>query len=57
MRRSVRRRNHMWRRVFGTELKRLLKTRSVLILMAACSCIGAGSGLFSCILCFLYLSG
>ena len=30
MRRSVRRRNHMWRRVFGTELKRLLKTRSVL---------------------------
>ena len=35
MRRSVRRRNHMWRRVFGAELKRLLKTRSVLILMAA----------------------
>ncbi|WP_455055816.1 hypothetical protein [Merdimonas faecis] len=25
----------MWRRVFGAELKRLLKTRSVLILMAA----------------------
>lgn len=35
MRRSVRRKNHMWRRVFGAELKRLLKTRSVLILMAA----------------------